>query len=205
MLGILRHVSQLANQWTNECGWCAALVLIWAYLGLDLTLARLIALFGVHKGQFTPFYTYTNDVGKKVLGLNDIFGRFDLSVGFTNRATWEWYLDMSARGIPVIALVAYRKYGDIGHFVIVQTASEHGVVLFDSLESTGPTVWTAEEFRRAISIRSKYTGGTNNPHQAMYITNPFPKPKPARPASLILDELQSAATAIQAAAAGRRA
>jgi ABC-type bacteriocin/lantibiotic exporter with double-glycine peptidase domain len=203
MLGVIRHASQLANQFTNECGWCVALMLILAYLGLDLTLAQLISTFGVHKGQFTPFYTYTNDAGKKVLGLNDIFARFKLNVAFTNRATWDWYLRMTALGIPVIALVAYRKYGDIGHFVIVKAASEHGVVMFDPLSPTGPTVWTAEEFRRAISIRSKYTGGTNGPHQAMYLTNPFPGRKPSRPASVILDELQDAAIAIQAEAAGR--
>jgi ABC-type bacteriocin/lantibiotic exporter with double-glycine peptidase domain len=179
----IRHVSQLNNRLVNECGQACCTMLINAYQGRALTVEEVARATGTDKGKFTPFYRLPiKDKNGNVIeirpGLNDILNHYGLKPSFSGAATWEWYLQKFAEGVPVIALVAYKSLGDMGHFVVVTGTSNGMVTVFDPLTETGPSQWTEAAFRRAIAVRSTYTGGDNNPHQAMYIDTPLSAPIP---------------------------
>jgi ABC-type bacteriocin/lantibiotic exporter with double-glycine peptidase domain len=182
-MSTIKHVTQLNNPLVNECGQACATMLINAYQGRSLTVETVARATGTDEGKFTPFYrlVFRNPDGsvKEVRpGLNDILNHYGLKPSFSNTATWEWYLRKFAEGVPVIALVAYKSYGDMGHFMVVTGTKNGMVTVYDPLMPTGPSQWTETAFKRAISVRSTYTGGTNNPHQAMYVETPISAPLP---------------------------
>lgn len=182
-MAAIRHITQLNNRLVNECGQTCAAMLANAYKGTALTVEEVARATGTDKGRFTPFYAYNilnpdGSVKERVPGLFDILSHYGIKATHTGEASWEWYVSKLAEGVPVIALVAYRAYGDIGHFMVVTGIRDGKVTVFDPLAKTGPTEWTEAEFRRAITTRSRYTGGTNNPTQAMYPLTPLAAPVP---------------------------
>jgi ABC-type bacteriocin/lantibiotic exporter with double-glycine peptidase domain len=182
-MSTIKHVTQLNNPLVNDCGQACATMLINAYQGRALTVEQVARATGTDKGKFTPFYPFVirnpdGSVKERRPGLIDILYHYGLKASYTNAATWEWYLRKFAEAVPVIALVAYKSYGDMGHFMVITGASNGMVTVFDPLTDSGPTFWTEAAFKRAISVRSTYAGGTNNPHQAMYATTPLSAPIP---------------------------
>jgi hypothetical protein len=67
------------------------------------------------------------------------------------------------------------------------------VIVYDPLRLSGPSTVPITEFKQAIASRSRYTGGTNDPHQAM-----FPL-KPLVPSALFSDRVQTVADSIRLA------
>jgi ABC-type bacteriocin/lantibiotic exporter with double-glycine peptidase domain len=190
----IRHLSQLGNRLVNECGQTCVAMIANAYNDTALSIEDVARATGTDKGRFTPFYAY-NDNGVRVPGLYDMLNHYGVKAQHTGAATYEWYVSKLAEGVPVIALVAYRTYGDIGHFMVVTRIHDGKVTVFDPLAANGPTEWTEADFRRAITTRSKYTGGTNNITQAMCPLAPLAAPVPT-----MFDRISTVAAEIHIAA-----
>jgi ABC-type bacteriocin/lantibiotic exporter with double-glycine peptidase domain len=199
-MAAIRHLSQLGNRLVNECGQTCVAMLANAYNDTALSIEDVARATGTDKGRFTPFYAYNilnadGTVKERVTGLYDMLNHYGIKAQHTGAATWEFYVSKLAEGVPVIALVAYRTYGDIGHFMVVTRIHDGKVTVFDPLAANGPTEWTEADFRRAITTRSKYTGGTNNITQAMYPLAPLSAPVPT-----MFDRISTVAAEIHIAA-----
>jgi ABC-type bacteriocin/lantibiotic exporter with double-glycine peptidase domain len=202
-MSVIRHATQLNNRLINECGQACSTMLVNAYRGLSLTVEQLAAATNTNKGRFTPFYAYNifNDDGtvkERVPGLFDMLEHYSIRAAWTNNATWDWYQRKWTDGYPVIALVDYTQFTDnrgywAAHFLIATGTRGDEVVVYDPLQLSGPTTVPIAEFKQAIASRSRYTGGTNDPHQAM-----FPL-KPLVPSALFSDRVQTVADSIRLA------
>lgn len=179
----IHHVSQLNNRLVNECGQACCTMLINAYKGRALTVEEVARATGTDKGKFTPFYELKiKDSKGNVIevrpGLFNILDHFGIKAAYSGQATLDWHKAKWAEGVPVITLVGYPSLNNMGHFVVTVGYRAGEVTLFDPLTATGPVTWPEAKFVRAISVRSTYTGGDNNPTQAMYPLTPLAAPVP---------------------------
>jgi ABC-type bacteriocin/lantibiotic exporter with double-glycine peptidase domain len=179
----IRHITQLNNRLVNECGQACCTMLINAYQGRALTVEQVARATGTDKGKFTPFYELKiKDKDGNVIetrpGLFNILGHYGIKATYSGNATLDWHRAKWAEGTPVITLVGYKSYGDMGHFVVTVGYKAGEIILFDPLTTAGPVAWSEAKFVRAITVRSTYTGGDNNPTQAMYPVAPLSAPIP---------------------------
>jgi hypothetical protein len=210
-MSVIRHVSQLNNRLSNECGQACSTMLVNAYRGLSLTVEQLAAATGTNKGRFTPFYAYNilNDddtVKERVPGLFDMLEHYSIRAAWTNNATWDWYQGKWAEDYPVIALVDYSQLSNIywaAHFMVAVGEQGDFVVVYDPLQLTGPTLIPTTQFKRAINQPSAYVAGYDSEGEIIKGYNAvnqamFPL-KPLVPSALFSDRVQAVASDIRLA------
>jgi ABC-type bacteriocin/lantibiotic exporter with double-glycine peptidase domain len=171
MRAAIKHCTQQNNDTSNDCAWACFWMLKHYYTGSSPSIRELATRYGV-VNKFTT-------VAQLVNGLN----AEGVKVKNTREATFEWYLDKWAAGVPVIALLAMHVVSDNdgypwAHFAIVTGVTDGRVTIYNPLKLTGPTSIPVAEFNRAITEPSRYVGGTNYPAQAVYPIVPDAAPIP---------------------------
>jgi hypothetical protein len=143
---------------------------MWAYHGYSPGIRALATRYGV-VNEFTRVAQLVN--GQTHAGI---------PTAYTTEASWEWYLQKWAEGVPITSLMAMHKVTDNDGFTwahwLKSVGYERGqVVVHNPLKRKRTTIPEAE-FRAAISERSKYVGGTNSPYIAVYPKHPLAAPIP---------------------------
>jgi hypothetical protein len=170
-MAAIQHVTQQGNNLRNDCAWACFKMLEQAYLGTSHTLRQLAETYG-RVDEFTT-------IAQLYRGLTAA----GIPSTYTTAATYDWYARKWAEGVPVIALLAMHVVSDNdgydwAHFAVTTGAKDGRVTIFNPLKLKGPTTIPEAEFRRAITERSRYVGGTNNPAQAVYPIVPDAAPIP---------------------------
>jgi hypothetical protein len=167
LTAILRHLTQLVGLY-NACGPATAAVMVNAYIRWRrLSVHQMAAKIG-NDGGFSTFAAVLR--GWRAGGL---YGHYE------GNANIYWYEETLAAGYPITALVAYSAFTDrpfnyqLAHFMNITAMNDLYVTAFDPLRLIGPVLFPRREFERAISIRSAYPGGTNNPFQAIVPDKPL--------------------------------
>ena len=168
-----KHTTQLDNAETNDCAWACFDMDMWAYLGRSPGIRALATRYGV-VNKFTT-------VAQLVNGQTDA----GIPSAYTTEATWEWYLQKWAEGVPVTTLAAMHVVTDNDGYPwahwMKSVGYERGEVVVHNPLKRKRTAIPEAEFRAAISERSKYVGGTNSPHIAVYPKKPLEIPVPITP------------------------
>jgi hypothetical protein len=177
-----KHTTQLDNLEVNDCAWACFDMDMWAYRGYSPGIRALATRYGA-VNKFTTVAQLVN-------------GQADAGIpsAYTTEATWEWYLTMWSVGYPITTLAAMHVVTDNDGFTwahwLKSVGYENGqVVVHNPLKRKRTTIPEAE-FRAAISERSRYVGGTNSPHIAVYPKHPLRLPKPQ---SSLIDALKTVA------------
>jgi ABC-type bacteriocin/lantibiotic exporter with double-glycine peptidase domain len=162
------HLTQLYLGLYNACGpACAAMVVNLFVRYRKLSVVQMAALVG-NDGGFSTF-----NAVMRGLQLGGVRCRYE------GNATIDWYIRTLAAGFPIIALVSYAAFTNrpfnylLAHFIVVVGIDDQWVTAFDPLRLFGPYKFPRKEFERAISVRSAYPGGTNNPYQAIVPEDPL--------------------------------
>jgi ABC-type bacteriocin/lantibiotic exporter with double-glycine peptidase domain len=180
-------VNQLNNRFSNDCAWACMAMYVRAYTKRTPTIEQLAARHGV-PNQFTT-------VAQLVSGLN----AEGVPARWAANATWSWYRQMWVQEIYPTALLAMHVVNDNdgydwAHFAITAGRAPGGMVkLLNPLRRTAPHLIPEAEFKLAITKRSRYVGGTNNPLIAIYPLMPLP------PSALYSDRVQAVASSIRLA------
>jgi hypothetical protein len=187
-MSAIQHVTQQGNNLRNDCAWACFKMLEQAYLGASHTLRQLAEMYG-RVDEFTT-------IAQLYRGLTAA----GVPSTYTTAATWEFYLQKWAEGVPVIPLLAMHVISDNdgygwAHFAVTTGVKDGLVTIFNPLKLKGPTSIPEAEFRRAITERSKYVGGTNSPLQAVYPLAPLAAPVPT-----MFDRISTVAAEIHIAA-----
>lgn len=171
-LYLVEHLTQIGTG-ANNCGPATGEMLRRLYRpSLRRRVQDARALMGGY-GQFTT-----------AQGIRDYNNRGRVPCVVTDRADFDYYVAALASRRPVIALVDYRAFPvnppptlryayEYAHFILV-IGMRNGLVYYhDPLYLTGPQSMPAYNFNLAISSRSRYIGGTNDPYIAIVPVYPY--------------------------------
>jgi hypothetical protein len=188
MSGQIPFVTQLNNNYRNDCAFASAAMLIGAYTDSTPTIGELVTRYGV-PNQFTT-----------IAQLMRCLNAEGVPVAYTSAATWEFYQQKWHDNVPVIGLLAMHVIADndgfpYAHFAPCVGRENHKVKLLNPLRLQAPHLVPEIEFIRAITERSRYVGGTNNPLQAVYPVAPLSAPVPT-----MFDRISTVAAEIHIAA-----
>jgi hypothetical protein len=157
----MAHITQLDNEFTNDCGPSAIAQGVYLLTGVLLTILAVVNWIG-NRNLFTT-------VAQFIAALK----HYGVPAVYEGNATWEWYKRMLDEGHIVFALVDYDQFSDnplryfYAHWMTVIGYDATHVIAHDSLRRTGPTRFPIAEFIRAINTPSQYVGGFNRPNQAI--------------------------------------
>jgi hypothetical protein len=157
----MTHITQLDNEFTNDCGPATIVQGVYLLTGLLLTIRAVVTWIG-NANKFTT-----------VAQMIAAFKHYGVSARYEGNATWDVIRRALDDGLLVFALVAYEQFSDnplgyiYAHWITALNYDATHVMVHDPLRRTGPTRVTIPEFVRAINTPSKYVGGFNRPNQAI--------------------------------------
>jgi hypothetical protein len=186
----MAHITQLDNEFTNDCGHSAIAQGVYLLTGILLTILTVVNWIG-NRNQFTT-------VTQFLAALK----HYGLPSNYEGNATWDVIRRALDERRIVFALVDYDQFSDnpmryfYAHWMTVIGYDATHVIAHDSLRRTGPTRFPIAEFIRAINSPSQYVGGFNRPNQAIVTEATRQAPVPS-----LFDRVQAVAREVRLAAA----